>query len=104
MDAVHTHVAPPPNKYLDLVPETGLRLTPRHYAYLKISEATTVFEVKRPISYVTRVVRNLAIDRYRRSAFESMLFAKEEEGDNAFYASDSPEVMAIDRQALALIG
>ena len=72
-------------------------------AYLKISEATTVFEVKRPISYVTRVVRNLAIDRYRRSAFESMLFAKEEEGDNAFYASDSPEVMAIDRQALAQV-
>ena len=27
----------------------------------------------------------------------------EEEGDNAFYASDSPEVMAIDRQALAQV-
>ena len=31
--------APPiPNAYLDLVPETGLKLTPRHYSYLKISE------------------------------------------------------------------
>ena len=38
MDAVHTHLTPPPNAYTDLVPETGLRLTPRHYAYLKISE------------------------------------------------------------------
>ncbi|HBH89156.1 MAG TPA: 30S ribosomal protein S12 methylthiotransferase RimO, partial [Hyphomonadaceae bacterium] len=38
MNAVHENVAPPPNKYLDLVPEAGLRLTPRHYAYLKISE------------------------------------------------------------------
>ena len=32
-------VAPvPPSAYLDLVPETGLKLTPRHYSYLKISE------------------------------------------------------------------
>jgi ribosomal protein S12 methylthiotransferase len=31
--------APPvPNAYLDLVPEQGLKLTPRHYSYLKISE------------------------------------------------------------------
>src|SRR5678809_1544606 len=31
--------APPvPNAYLDLVPEAGLKLTPRHYSYLKISE------------------------------------------------------------------
>jgi ribosomal protein S12 methylthiotransferase len=32
------HLTPPHNPHLDLVPETGLRLTPRHYAYLKISE------------------------------------------------------------------
>ncbi|MEE2879315.1 MAG: 30S ribosomal protein S12 methylthiotransferase RimO [Pseudomonadota bacterium] len=38
MDAVHQHLTPPANAYTDLVPETGLRLTPRHYAYLKISE------------------------------------------------------------------
>jgi ribosomal protein S12 methylthiotransferase len=31
-------VPPVPNAYVDLVPEQGLRLTPRHYAYLKISE------------------------------------------------------------------
>ncbi|MGO2246024.1 MAG: sigma-70 family RNA polymerase sigma factor [Halomonas sp.] len=72
-------------------------------AYLKISEATTLFEIKQPISYVSRVVRNLAIDRCRRSVFESALFAKEEEGDNASCASHSPEVIAIDRQALALV-
>ena len=36
--AVHEHLPPVPNKYLDLVPEQGLRLTPNHYAYLKISE------------------------------------------------------------------
>jgi len=38
MEAVHTHLTPPHNPHLDLVPEAGLKLTPRHYAYLKISE------------------------------------------------------------------
>lgn len=36
--AVHEHLPPVPNAFVDLVPEQGLRLTPRHYAYLKISE------------------------------------------------------------------
>ena len=38
MDAVHTHLTPPHDPFRDLVPEAGLKLTPRHYAYLKISE------------------------------------------------------------------
>ena len=38
MDAVHQHLTPPHDYKSDLVPESGLRLTPRHYAYLKISE------------------------------------------------------------------
>ena len=38
MGAVHEHLTPPHNPHTDLVPESGLRLTPRHYAYLKISE------------------------------------------------------------------
>jgi len=36
--AVHDAAPPIPNAYLDLVPEQGLKLTPRHYSYLKISE------------------------------------------------------------------
>ncbi|MBI2234219.1 MAG: 30S ribosomal protein S12 methylthiotransferase RimO [Micavibrio aeruginosavorus] len=36
--AVHKAVPPVHDPYVDLVPEQGLRLTPRHYAYLKISE------------------------------------------------------------------
>ena len=36
--AVHAHLPPVHDPKLDLVPEAGLRLTPRHYAYLKISE------------------------------------------------------------------
>ncbi len=36
--AVHTHLPKPHDPKIDLVPEGGFRLTPRHYAYLKISE------------------------------------------------------------------
>ncbi|HEX6217868.1 MAG TPA: radical SAM protein, partial [Sphingomicrobium sp.] len=38
VNAVHEAAPPIPNAYLDLVPEQGLKLTPRHYSYLKISE------------------------------------------------------------------
>ncbi len=36
--AVHEAAPMPPSPYVDLVPETGLKLTPRHYGYVKISE------------------------------------------------------------------
>ena len=38
MGAVHAQLKPPHDPYLDLVPPQGVKLTPRHYAYLKISE------------------------------------------------------------------
>jgi len=38
MKAVHEAVPPAHDPYLDLVPPQGVKLTPRHYAYLKISE------------------------------------------------------------------
>src|SRR6202011_1072697 len=38
LDAVHRAVPPAHNPHLDLVPPQGIKLTPRHYAYLKISE------------------------------------------------------------------
>ena len=36
--AVHVAAPVPPSAYLNLVPDSGLKLTPRHYSYLKISE------------------------------------------------------------------
>ena len=36
--AVNAHLPQPHDPYLDLLPPQGIRLTPRHYAYLKISE------------------------------------------------------------------
>lgn len=36
--AVHRHLPPPTDPFTQLVPPQGIKLTPRHYAYLKISE------------------------------------------------------------------
>ncbi|EON10685.1 MULTISPECIES: 30S ribosomal protein S12 methylthiotransferase RimO [Pandoraea] len=38
MSAVHLHLPKPHDPFSDLVPPAGIKLTPRHYAYLKISE------------------------------------------------------------------
>ena len=38
MNAVHQALPPKRNKFIDIVPDTGVKLTPKHYAYLKISE------------------------------------------------------------------
>ena len=38
MTAVHAHLEKPHDPFSDLVPPQGIRLTPKHYAYLKISE------------------------------------------------------------------
>ncbi|MBJ6371339.1 30S ribosomal protein S12 methylthiotransferase RimO [Sedimentitalea arenosa] len=38
LDAVHAAVPPDPDPFIDLLPASGISLTPRHYSYLKISE------------------------------------------------------------------
>ena len=38
LDAVHAAVPPDPDPFIDLMPASGVKLTPRHYSYLKISE------------------------------------------------------------------
>ncbi len=38
MSAVHQHLPKPHDPFMDLVPAAGIKLTPKHYAYLKISE------------------------------------------------------------------
>ena len=38
MDAVHANLPKPHDPFIDLVPAMGIKLTPKHYAYLKISE------------------------------------------------------------------
>ena len=38
MEHVHAHLPQPHDPFIDLVPAAGIKLTPKHYAYLKISE------------------------------------------------------------------
>ncbi len=38
VQAIHRHLPPPHDPFLNLVPPQGIKLTPRHYAYLKIAE------------------------------------------------------------------
>ena len=38
LNAVHEHLPPPHQPFFDLLPPQGVKLTPNHYAYLKISE------------------------------------------------------------------
>lgn len=38
LDAVHAAAPPDPDPFVDLLPAAGVKLTPRHYSYLKISE------------------------------------------------------------------
>lgn len=68
---VHTHLPKPHDPLMDLVPPAGIKLTPRHYAYLKISEGCNhrcTFciipslrgdLVSRPIGQVMREAENL---------------------------------------------
>ncbi len=72
MQAVHQHLPAPHDPYVDLVPPQGIKLTPRHYAYLKISEgcnhrctfciipALRGDLVTRPIGDVLQEAENLA--------------------------------------------
>ncbi|MEP6607894.1 MAG: 30S ribosomal protein S12 methylthiotransferase RimO [Burkholderiaceae bacterium] len=71
LDHVHRHLPKPHDPYTDLVPPAGIKLTPRHYAYLKISEgcnhrcsfciipAMRGDLVSRPIGDVLREAENL---------------------------------------------
>ncbi|MFC6632702.1 RNA polymerase factor sigma-70 [Microbulbifer taiwanensis] len=72
-------------------------------AYLKVMEAKTVFSVKEPAAYVFRMVRNLAIDHYRRSTLESNVFAVEEAGQGVPSPAGTPEAISIGRQELNLV-
>jgi ribosomal protein S12 methylthiotransferase len=72
MGHIHTHLPKPHDPFVDLVPPAGIKLTPKHYAYLKISEGCNhrcTFciipsmrgdLVSRPVHDVLREAENLA--------------------------------------------
>ncbi|TIC81450.1 30S ribosomal protein S12 methylthiotransferase RimO [Crenobacter intestini] len=72
LEHVHAHLPKPHDPFVDLVPAAGVKLTPRHYAYLKISEGCNhrcTFCIipslrgdleSRPVADVLREASNLA--------------------------------------------
>lgn len=72
-------------------------------AYLKAIEAAQVGTLHNPVAFAHQVVRHLAIDRHRRSTLEACLFADEASGQEVAEVAASPELQAIDRQALARV-
>ena len=75
MYAVHAALPPRHDPFLDLLPDTGVKLTPKHYAYLKISEGCNhrcsfcIIPsmrgdlVSRPVDEVLREAEKLALRR-----------------------------------------
>jgi RNA polymerase sigma-70 factor (ECF subfamily) len=73
-------------------------------AYIKISELPSIARtVRQPLAYLFQIVRNLAIDQYRRIAFETELFGTDEEGLLVPVLSGTPETQAMNCQNLALV-
>lgn len=71
-------------------------------AYVKALEAVDS-SILEPVAYAYRMVRNMAIDRYRRSKLESTLFDEEESGSAVASPGGTPERAAIARQHLTLV-
>lgn len=76
-----------------------------HDAYLRAVDAAAAQpELRQPLSYAHRMVHNLAIDRYRRGAFEMRLFEPEDDDTHATaVAEHTPEALAIGREQLSLV-
>jgi RNA polymerase sigma-70 factor (ECF subfamily) len=72
-------------------------------AYLKVTETQGALDIKQPLAYLYQIVRNLAIDRHRRAAFEGNLFDSEEEGLHVPGLTGTPEAIAISRQHLTMV-
>jgi ribosomal protein S12 methylthiotransferase len=92
LGAVHEHLPPRHDPFVDLLPPQGIRLTPRHYAYLKISEGCNNkcsfciipsmrgLLVSRPIDDVLREAEKLA-----RAGVRELLVISQ---DTSAYGSD----------------
>lgn len=75
-----------------------------HDAYLKIRGCPdNKSEVKQPVAYLFQMVRNMAIDQYRRSMFELGLFDSEEEGLLVPDKLRTPDIYLMHSQSLDLI-
>ncbi len=69
-------------------------------AYVKLSEPTSAGDIRQPVAYLFRLVRNLAIDRARRVALEIRYGAREPVPLTALAGEPSPEEIVAARDML----
>ena len=72
-------------------------------SFLKLNEAGPMFEVRQPLAYLFQVVRNLAVDAYRRAALEGRMFVGEEDGMAVPASCGTPESLTVSRQDLRIV-
>ncbi|MFG6449096.1 sigma-70 family RNA polymerase sigma factor [Roseateles sp. BYS180W] len=72
-------------------------------AYLRLHGVSEATSVRQPLHFCFRVVRNLALDHWRKASFESDLMAAQEEAEHVPATQATPEQHAISRQLLALV-
>lgn len=65
-------------------------------AYIKIAETNPAEDIRQPVSYLFRMVRNLAIDKSRRLALEGRYSADEEDAAQVYSPVPGPEQVTLD--------
>ena len=71
--------------------------------YIKIIEAAEISNIRQPVNYLSRMVRNTAIDYKRRLKLEHSIFAVEIDNSNLWETSIQTETIVIHRQLLLRI-
>lgn len=108
--AVHNAVPPQTNPYMDLVPEEGIKLTPRHYAYLKISEGCNhkcrfciIPSIRGPL--ISRPMDEIMVEAeaLARSGVKELLVISQDTGAYGTDLGDSKKIHELAR-ALAELG
>ncbi|RZT39135.1 RNA polymerase sigma-70 factor (ECF subfamily) [Cupriavidus agavae] len=72
-------------------------------AFLRLRDLTDDGAIRCRLSYLYQVVRNLAIDTYRRQSLEQKWMTGEDEGVNAASPTTAPDLIMIGRQALCAL-
>lgn len=72
-----------------------------HEAFLKVGEADASGPIRSQASYLTRVVRNLSIDHYRRRQFEERWIVQDDDSSEmSGLQTETPEALVSDQQVL----
>lgn len=72
-----------------------------HEAFMKVDDAADPEQIRSQASYLTRVVRNLSIDHYRRRQFEERLMCHDaDSSESPAIFGETPEALVSDQQVL----